>query len=511
MKSQTEAEGVISTVLDESSGPQTQQGETKRRPLNVFYSYAHTDEEFRTGLDNHLSLLQRQGLISAWHDRKIGIGTEWKEQIDSHLRAADIVLLLVSADFLASNYCFDIELQCALAMHREGQARVIPVIVRPVDWSKAPFAELQALPRGGKAISAWSDRDEAFMSVAIAVGEIVREQAIREIDGGQPQGDGQRIPPGNRRRLGRLGRALSVSLPVAALSCLIWACVPRPPIGIVEDQLVTGKDLYRQKDYKGASKSFRRAAENGSPEAADYLGIIYEYGLGTQPDCNEGMRWFRKGANENSDAMNHIGLLFEHGCGVKVDNGEAMHWFEKAASFGSSEAMNNLGWMYANNLGVGTDYKKAMEYFRRAVDLRNADAMNNIGWMYQKGFGIPRPDQREANRCYKKAADAGSTLGMNSLGWVYEQGAGLPRPDYRQAMQWFRKAADVGRGLGSSWAMNNVGDMYEKGYAGSPNREEAINWYRKSAENGFSLAKLNLERLGIKLPDDRPCCPATTT
>src|SRR5258708_1115424 len=68
-------------------------------PLNVFYSYAHKDEEFRVGLDNHLQLLQRTGLISAWHDRKIGAGNEWEKQIDLHLHSADIVLLLVSANF----------------------------------------------------------------------------------------------------------------------------------------------------------------------------------------------------------------------------------------------------------------------------------------------------------------------------------------------------------------------------------------------------------------------------
>jgi TPR repeat protein len=511
MKFQTKAEDISSTGLPEPAERQAQAWKSKRPPLNVFYSYAHADEEFRDGVDCHLRLLQRQGLINAWHDRKIGTGTEWKEQIDSHLRSADIVLLLVSADFLASDYCFDVELQCALTRHSENQAVVIPVIVRPVDWSGAPFAKLQGLPHGGKAISVWSNRDEALMSVALAIRETVQRQSIQKLI---PQGSGVEggIPPRSRRELTKGARALSLILPIAVLGFLVLARLSAArPSGIVEDQVASAKDLYVRQDYKGASKLFRKAADRGSAEAADYLGLIREYGLGTQSDCGEAMRWFKKGSKENNSAMNHIGLLFEHGCGVKLDNLEAKRWFEKAADFGNSDAMNNLGWMYANNLGVGTDYAKAMAYFRRAVDLRNGDAMNNIGWMYQNGWGVPRLDQQEANRWFKKAAEAGSTLGMNSVGWVYENGFGFPKSDYRQAMQWFKKAADVGKGLGSSWAMNNLGDMYEKGYLGPPNREEAAKWYEKSAENGFTLAKSNLARLGIKLLINRPCCLASTT
>ena len=147
--------------------------------------------------------------------------------------------------------------------------------------------------------------------------------------------------------------------------------------------------------------------------------------------------------------------------------------------------MNNLGWMYANNLGVATDYQRAIEYFRKAADLQNGDAMNNIGWLYQNGWGFPKPDPREANRWFKKAAAAKSTLGMNSLGWVYENGFGIANRDYQQALEWFRRAADAANGLGSSWAMNNIGDMYEKGYVGAPNREKPSNGIQNRPKTAF--------------------------
>ncbi len=120
-------------------------------PLTFFYSYAHEDEELRDELEKHLSLLQRQGLITTWHDRCIAPGTDWVHEIDAHLEAASIILLLIIPDFLASDYCYDVEVQRALERHTCGEARVIPIIVRPVDWHSAPFGHLQCLPRDGKA------------------------------------------------------------------------------------------------------------------------------------------------------------------------------------------------------------------------------------------------------------------------------------------------------------------------------------------------------------------------
>ena len=100
-------------------------------PVELFYSYSHRDERLRDRVDTHLAVLKREGLISSWHDRKIGAGVEWKDQIDAHLDRARVILLLVSPDFLASDYCYDREMKRALERHEAGLARVIPVILRP--------------------------------------------------------------------------------------------------------------------------------------------------------------------------------------------------------------------------------------------------------------------------------------------------------------------------------------------------------------------------------------------
>jgi hypothetical protein len=163
-------------ALQHSTGQETADAQ---RPtggaVRLFYSYSHKDERMHAKLETHLALLQRQGVIESWHDRKITAGQEWKDSIDQHLESADVVLLLVSADFLQSDYCYEKEMQRALARHDAGEARVIPIILRPVDWTGAPFAKLQALPKDGKAITRWKNRDEAWEDVAKGIRKAVEE------------------------------------------------------------------------------------------------------------------------------------------------------------------------------------------------------------------------------------------------------------------------------------------------------------------------------------------------
>ena len=147
-------------------------------PVEVFFSYAHEDEMWRIELEKHLSLLQHKGFITVWHDRKIASGTAWAQEIDTHLKAAHLILLLISSDFLASDYCWGVELQEALRRHQRGEACVIPILVRPVDWNEAPFSHLQALPRDNKAISSWSNRDEALTQVAQGIRQALVEWDI---------------------------------------------------------------------------------------------------------------------------------------------------------------------------------------------------------------------------------------------------------------------------------------------------------------------------------------------
>jgi hypothetical protein len=132
---------------------------------NLFISYSHKDEPLRDELEVHLAMLKREGAIEVWHDRRINAGDEFDASISGNLEAADVILLLVSPDFLASRYCYDVEVGRAMERHQSGAARVVPVILRPCDWHRTPFAKLLAAPRDGKPLTRWADRDEAFLDV----------------------------------------------------------------------------------------------------------------------------------------------------------------------------------------------------------------------------------------------------------------------------------------------------------------------------------------------------------
>jgi hypothetical protein len=146
-------------------------------PVKIFYSYSHKDEKLREKLETYLAILRYQKLIEEWHDRKIAAGSEWAGDIDKYLNSADVILFLVSADFIASRYCYDIEVTRALERHDAGEARVLPIILRPCNWMDAPFGKLQALPKDAKPVTTWPNRELAFTNIVEGIKKVVRELA----------------------------------------------------------------------------------------------------------------------------------------------------------------------------------------------------------------------------------------------------------------------------------------------------------------------------------------------
>lgn len=149
--------------------------------VSLFISYSHKDDELRKELATHLMPLRRQGLISTWYDRMIEPGSRWDEAIKAQLMAADIILLLLSADFIASDYCADVEIQAAMDRHLSGDAVVIPVVLRDTYWKNQPYAALQSFPPDAKPVTdteAWPQKDKAFVKVAEGI-EAVAHRLIQ--------------------------------------------------------------------------------------------------------------------------------------------------------------------------------------------------------------------------------------------------------------------------------------------------------------------------------------------
>ena len=144
-------------------------------PFSVFISYSHHDRELRKELEKHLSNLKRQNIVTAWYDGDISPGTEWQSQIIEHLTTDQIILLLISADFMASDFCYSMEMTQAIARHDANQARVLPIILRPTDWRGAPFAKLKVLPTDGKAVTRWPTHDDAFEDIVQGIREAIAD------------------------------------------------------------------------------------------------------------------------------------------------------------------------------------------------------------------------------------------------------------------------------------------------------------------------------------------------
>lgn len=144
-------------------------GTNKAERMKVFVSYSHVDKDLKDRLIKHIRPLENENLVQVWVDHEIKAGDDWDKEIAKKLVEADIVLTLISIDFINSRYCYDIELEKALEREADGEARVIPVILRSCLWNKSPLGRLKAMPTDGKAVTTWADVDEALTVVAVGV------------------------------------------------------------------------------------------------------------------------------------------------------------------------------------------------------------------------------------------------------------------------------------------------------------------------------------------------------
>lgn len=147
--------------------------DTSPSGAHIFVSYAHEDEELKQELDKHLKILRRSSKVEVWNDRELIAGQDWDEAIMSELGKANIILLLVSIDFNASDFIWEKELASAMQRHEEGTAAVVPIILRNCPWADMPYAKLQALPRNGRPVTDYTNRDDAFTEIAAGIEKLV--------------------------------------------------------------------------------------------------------------------------------------------------------------------------------------------------------------------------------------------------------------------------------------------------------------------------------------------------
>ena len=169
--------------------------------ISLFFSYSHKDEDLKDELEMHLVSLERQGILSSLHDRKIGAGNEFDHSISKQLEAADIILLLISPYFIASEYCYEVEMKRALEKHECNQSIVIPVILRPCCWQGLPFGKLLAFPKDGRPIKDFRDIHSGFLEIVKAVKDAVELLSHKKMNKGRKKHQHEASFPFEKQRI----------------------------------------------------------------------------------------------------------------------------------------------------------------------------------------------------------------------------------------------------------------------------------------------------------------------
>jgi TIR domain len=149
--------------------------------VTVLLCYADEDERMVGQLKKQLSMLERNGHIALWDYGHISAGTEWEQEMNKHLDEAEMILLLISDSFLASDYCYKVQMQRAIERHERKEVRVIPVILRPVYWNEPPLDKLQPLPDRAKPISRWTPRDEGWKNVVAGIKKVIEQLNVQRL------------------------------------------------------------------------------------------------------------------------------------------------------------------------------------------------------------------------------------------------------------------------------------------------------------------------------------------
>lgn len=235
----------------------------------------------------------------------------------------------------------------------------------------------------------------------------------------------------------------------------------------IQEMLDRADAAYEAGDYETALALYMDAAECGSAEAICEIGIMHQFGIGTDQNEEEAFKWFEKAAKlGHAEAMCSLGMLYRDGMGISKDQREAFKWFERGADLGHALSAHCLGVLYQTGSGVEKDYGKAKELFELSVSLGDVGAMNSIASLYYLGMGVEQ-DYRKAFEFYEKAALAGDGSAMRNMAGMYKTGKGVEQ-DLEKAYEWYSKAAQEGDPTGKAEMLV----LQAQGYGAAQQKEE---------------------------------------
>ncbi len=423
--------------------------------VKLFVSYSHKDRELCDELQKHLTPLRLANLIEDWHDKEILPGDAWDNEIRKHLQSADIVVFLLSADFLSSTYIYENEIKVAFEKHHNGEIVIVPVMVRKCDIEMTGFDLIQGLPRDLVPVvsSKWHSRDDAYFEVVSGLKKIIvnlrdKKEKVRQKD--------EALAPAELKKAEEYSKSRNYN-----------AAFP----------------IY----YKYRVHSLFR------PDHQVMLGYMYENGFGVKQSYADAIIWYRRGAEHgNAYGQCKLGFMYKNGSGVEQDYAEAVRWYRESAEQGDASGQFGLGVMYELGLGVTQDYIEAVDWYKKAAEQGNANAQYSLGAIYEFGFGVDE-DEIAAFYWYQKAAEQGNADGQQSLGFLYDTGSGV-KQDYFEAAKWYRKAAEQGNASGVA----GLAYMYEAGNGVKQDMNRAKELFKNAAVQGNDYAIKACSRLGVK-------------
>ncbi|MBF0441015.1 MAG: sel1 repeat family protein [Oligoflexales bacterium] len=255
--------------------------------------------------------------------------------------------------------------------------------------------------------------------------------------------------------------------------------------------LSAAREYMEMQDYRAGVEIYKRAAERGSAEAQNMLGLIYGGGMGVEKDVQRAFYWYQKAAESGiAESQYNLGMIYFKGETGVPDFEKALYWYQKAAEQGNAKAQFNLGYMHDSGKGVKMDLDKAFYWYQKAADRGFAPAQLNLGNLFVEGAGTVKSDER-ALFWYKKAADQGVVKAASNVGIMHMRGTGTER-NYDKAFYWFQKAAE-GEDAVSEYFL---GVMYLNGLGVTYDETKGKEWLRKAAGHGDMKAKALLKSLG---------------
>ena len=257
--------------------------------------------------------------------------------------------------------------------------------------------------------------------------------------------------------------------------------------GIAEGIVVEKSPAKAKEHFGQAFKIFSAEAEKGDAEAQQYLGVLYEYGWGTEKNEPKAIEWYQKSAGQgDASAQVKLAQMLEDGRGTDKDLVKAFEWRLKAAQQEDEQAQRLVGDMFDEGRGTTKDLAKALHWYKKAAEQGNAEAQISVGVAYDNGSGVEK-DSVKAFEWFKKAADQGNPHAMENLAILHGQGRGTEK-SVTQAIEWHKKAA----GLGHTESMIALGLMYDNGDGVEKDSTAALMWFKKAADQGNAHAQYNL-------------------